>query len=166
MTPDALPTASASDALLIARWCWPGVEYREDEWGNAVEVLDCQNLFLRNDWRAIHHAERILIERGHAEAYGKALMQQDGIEIHYCDSNSMSDHEFCAEAAKLATAPLDARVRALAATIRALSPQGRPVNIECPFPSSAFIDEPLETPTGKCENVAGPDCRVEPEEGE
>lgn len=105
-----------SDALVIARWCWP----EPDEWTvsdmpwvirdtDDGQTPDCFDPSSPHD---IADAERVLIERGHAEAYGRALAFELSID-GYDDL-----WEFCAAAA---TAPLDARVKAMAATIRGLA---------------------------------------------
>jgi hypothetical protein len=121
------PPPDESDALTVAKWCWPTIGWRPGRHGDInYAAADCNlNALGSRVWSPLQDAndancaERVLIERGLASAYGKALLQQDGIEIHYCDSHSMSDPEFCAESAKLATASLDARVRAMAAVVRA-----------------------------------------------
>jgi hypothetical protein len=58
----------------------------------------------------VRNAERVLIERGHAEEYGRALIR----ELNLYPLGSDEDAALCA------TAPLDARLRAMAAVIRGL----------------------------------------------
>jgi hypothetical protein len=113
---DALDIAAESDALTIARWCWP-----EEQWHqNYANVLpstaggigfDDTSMDDPDGYFAVSDAERVVIERGHGRAYGLALLDHLDIGITaWC-----SDH-----AEVIATAPLDARMRALAATIRAV----------------------------------------------
>lgn len=133
--------ANESDALLIARWCWPKCDWTDGAW----EAGDGRDVFKDEAWRRrtyvgdhglenevevfgtrdqhasiVHAAERVLIERGHAEAYGKALWR----EIYPRGDPRVG--EFAAgllipfDVAFHATIVLDVRVRAMAAAIRAL----------------------------------------------
>lgn len=67
-------------------------------------------------------AERILIASGHAEAYGKALLVQLGMRGQEGDGSWSISMIPGVDHAKLATAPLAARVRAMVAVIRSLTP--------------------------------------------
>lgn len=104
------------DALTVARWCWP----EPDEWtvsdmpyvirdtddGRMPECFDPSSP------HDVHEAEDVLIERGHAEAYGAWLTS----ELFGRQVVNTSER-----AALIATAPLDARVKAMAAVIRWLA---------------------------------------------
>lgn len=102
-----------SDALVIARWRDPVIFRALDE-RSAKTVADTY----AESARWIAESERILIERGHGDAYGEAL----GCAL-------LAKHDpwpRCFEdIAQLATAPLGARVRAMAAVIRGLPEIGR-----------------------------------------
>lgn len=117
-----------SAALVIARWCWPELPWeqaisdvqdvRTEVAGEVQALMDCDKCGHADDrfWNAhdakdVTAAERILIERWHADAYGMALC--DDFEWVHADLSM-------AEVAKIATAPLDARVRAMAAVIEKL----------------------------------------------
>lgn len=128
-----------SDALTIARWCWPDCFWgewpsgtqaikltgRNDANGNPISIAEWwpadEDYCTRGATReSIADAERILIERGLESEYGHAI----AIELQY-DSRGSDRGMFLIEAteddfAKIATAPLAARVRAMAAVIRAL----------------------------------------------
>lgn len=115
-----------SDALTIARWCWPSIEAWVQD-GDASPACSCEKCvgfqFRSYDsddhcpsgvrWYGVAAAESILIERGLAWNYGDALAA-----ILFADprSNAM---RFSEQFTMFATAPLAARVRAMAAVIRA-----------------------------------------------
>jgi hypothetical protein len=64
----------------------------------------------------VRDAERVLIERGYGDKYGQALCGEVlGLEGAHPDNVYLPT---MADATKLATSPLDARVRAMAAVIR------------------------------------------------
>lgn len=94
-----------SAALEIMGWC--GMPAAGDGWVPSVSVP-------RDELRDRHwvtQAERVLVERGHQEAYGLALMNALGTVILTKRG-----------AAALATAPLDVRIRAILSVIRATPP--------------------------------------------
>ena len=114
--------ANESDALVIARWCWPAPDWK---WHEADDIAPagcvcCGNEFWPIEPRHVHDAESVLIERGLAAEYGHALQMQEGIDIGYCRDAPTA--EFDTEVTKVAHAPLEVRVKAMAATIRSLKP--------------------------------------------
>jgi hypothetical protein len=123
-----------SDALDIARWCWPegtwklragktglGVfAVRVDDYlrtpageSGGVPIYECsaQTTFQQGSVHDVAAAEAVVIERGLAKAYGCALLT----ELSQEQLEGFSGFE---ELARIATAPLAARVRALAAVVR------------------------------------------------
>ncbi len=118
-------TATDSDALAIARFCWPEQTwepFRDSTEAHAVNELgECAGPHFSGRTRAgLALAECALVERGHAEAYGRALVKEirwDGPEL---PAETPSGAVLFGWYAHLATAPLDARVRAMAAVIRSL----------------------------------------------
>lgn len=122
---------SDSDALTIARWCWPGRTWREGRYGvDDIGIETADGFRFKDDPKSllvtrpedVHAAERVLIERGHAEAYGLALHALVVCEQPWDGKRGIIPDITANEIAQLATAPLDARVRAMVAVIRA---QGR-----------------------------------------
>lgn len=107
-----------NDAMTIALWCWPAeVKPNMVKPKGEFSVI----VFSVDDWSeselnryGVHDAERILTERGLAEEYGRAL------ERELSDSFDDDGEPTWADSARMATAPLDARVRAMAAVIRSL----------------------------------------------
>lgn len=101
------------DALIVARWCWPGLTWCWD----VDSGLVFSSAFVQGWPRCvgeIEDAERLIMERELlAERYGRALAGELGLDC-YDDL-----WEFCAKAA---TAPLETRVRALASVIRSIKP--------------------------------------------
>ncbi len=126
--------AKESDALVVARWCWPSERWSETAYVDRDGVRRVGALqgarptrFCSEEHEDVADAERVLIERGHAEAYGRALWVEvlDDVssnEEEKADTrrSGMLDIHRGADFANLATAPLEARVRAMAATIRDL----------------------------------------------
>lgn len=113
-----------SDALLIARWCWPGRTWREGpngvddiivETDAGIRFKDDPKSFLVCRHEDVSAAESVLLSRGHAVAYGRELW----IEFVGSDADRFGVDGW-ARYAWVATAPLDCRVRALAAVIREL----------------------------------------------
>ena len=116
LTPDA--------ALIIARWCWPGRNWytiADDDGAHPIWDDPCSHcgerkrpkrtsFYIESD--DIRVAELVLIERGLAGEYGDALAEELDV---YCNHN-WEDNPSPAFA-KLATAPLDARVRAILTVI-------------------------------------------------
>lgn len=102
-----------SAALTIARWCWP-----EEYWKTYGDESDSclfgtESDFSADDWSDVNAAELVLIERGHAEAYGRALWERTADVPRNTPGMWM-------KYALIATAPLDARVRAMSAVIEKL----------------------------------------------
>ena len=86
--------------LRIARYCWPEVD------GEIGIGLRAHNpAYWPHDW--IQQAELVLIERGLAHQYGKAL------QATFTERARTKEEAV----AWIATAPLDARVRAMLAVI-------------------------------------------------
>lgn len=114
-----------SDALTIARFCWPERSWRHDTDGIApddVVISDGPEFAIYRDFTEIDDvrvAELAVIERGLAKEYGKALLVELGMRGQEGDGSWTISMLPGIDHAKLATAPLDARVRALAAVIRA-----------------------------------------------
>jgi hypothetical protein len=103
------PTTEASDAQLVAKWCWPN-----EDWQRLCAENGPDFPFR---WGGLHGAERVVIERGLAEQYGAELVAALGLFGRDVREWPVSaDGE---DFAKLATAPLEVRVRALAAVVRA-----------------------------------------------
>jgi len=111
----------ASDALTVARWCWP--EHGPWQMGTPDPLptpipMSRARWFDPERWEddrfvACHGvlaAEAALIERGLAEEYGEELC----VELF-----GMSVPSSARDACGLATAPLPARLRALASVVRA-----------------------------------------------
>ena len=95
-------------AFKIARWCWPEAANAktESDYAKKDRAIGQQ---LARDWPTIRAAELVLIERGLAEEYGRKLLDE------ICDArDTWSENE---AASLCATAPLDARCRALLAVI-------------------------------------------------
>ena len=92
-------------ALRIARWIWPTAEWQL-LCGKAHSDTHRVGLDLWS-WNGVHFAEGVLIKRGLAKAYGGALVAE---LTGQAQLDSFSGFE---EIALVATAPLDARVRAL-----------------------------------------------------
>lgn len=114
---------TVSDALTIARWCW-----RARQWSlspdNRVRtspdigspacfdpsMMDGHVSEFETEY-GVSSAEAVLIERGLAEEYGNAICVELCVEGRGKDLGT--------QCAMIATAPLAARVCALAAVIRA-----------------------------------------------
>lgn len=103
---------SDTDALLIARWAWPLIQWsiesgevRGREWLErfTIEQYDDEDCLY-----SVHAAEAVLIERGLGVGYAHELMLA---LIPSCPKGVAAIH--------YATAPLATRVRAMAAVIRA-----------------------------------------------
>jgi len=100
-------TYNESDALAIAKWCWPEVS---GEIG--INPMRAHNpAYWPHDW--VYQAELILIERGYEFEYGNELSAVLGLESSY-EGYGFED------IAMAATATLDVRVRAMAAVIKSL----------------------------------------------
>lgn len=119
-----------SDALVVCRWCWPCCEWKEapeidgeKAARHVVDYMSCKRghpmgdfTLADDDFYGVNCAERVLIERGLAEAYGRELVAELGIRTF---SGGGGWTEPWAIAVHAAAAPLDARIRALAAVVRA-----------------------------------------------
>lgn len=123
------------DALTVARWCWPeqtwGIDHKGQVYSHGVQCFSCGHIEWGKDGTKTHmlvthadiaDAERVLIERGMAEAYGFELAKTCGLCVGYAPHyRGNMERDLCLAYAKAATASLDARVRAMAATIRLLA---------------------------------------------
>ena len=111
----------SEDALDVARFCWPEHEWKSLDRGlSACRRADCRPGWNFTDyltiWRAdnredIAAAERVVVERGLGEEYGKWIAVELGPPPE-------SLERYFGYVAKIATAPLDARLRALAVVAR------------------------------------------------
>lgn len=103
--------SAADDALDVARFCWPDPSWRchhED----GVPCRDYMHWPCAFDPSSVHHiaaAERVLVERGLGEEYGREL----AFEVL---RGNVMDRWGCVLAGALA--PLDARLRAMARVVR------------------------------------------------
>ena len=124
-----------SDALVVARWCWPAIA-----WINHCGDLcsaDESRFWYFDDWDCIHDAEQIVLARGLAKQYGEALghalLDTSACLRKNCAGDRWSEWmDVCGEdLASIATAPLPARLRALANVAREnpMTPRETP----CPF---------------------------------
>ena len=120
-----------SDALIVAKWCWP-----EHDWSvMGVSPVGCKRgtdttmaYFEPKRWTTdadlrefgVIDAERVVIERGLAEAYGKELAYLAPGATETPSSRPYLTI-FYSDVAAFATATQEARVRALAAVIRNLT---------------------------------------------
>ena len=115
-----------SDALKIARFCWPGKEWRIGTVDGTLYWKDGNSFNLDaswnpNDLNEIAVAEAVLIERGLGEEYGMQLFrhtQHTAIEASYDDGRNPGVEADYHDLAMIATAPLDARVRAMVKVIK------------------------------------------------
>lgn len=101
-----------SDALTIARWCWADKPWQHfsDTACSAWTSTKSLDWMAVDSWKEIHAAER-----GLAEEYGRALYHE--LSGEDWDPGALLEF-FADQYTKTATAPLDARVRAMAAVIR------------------------------------------------
>lgn len=113
------------DAVLrIVRFCWPHGQWFMDSSVTLVafdrspvhQAKGAAGYFDPALGSSVNAAEAVLIERGHAEAYGRALLDVVATP-ELADKEGKADPALFAA---LATAPLDARVRAMAAVIEKL----------------------------------------------
>ena len=91
-------------ALRIARWMWPAAEWRS-LCGRAHSDTHRELRFDPWSWSNVHLAELALIERGLADVHGRAILSTLGF------GHGQQCHGVMAS--RIATASLDARVRAL-----------------------------------------------------
>jgi hypothetical protein len=128
-----------SDALTVARWL-PGSTPAHAL--DAEPELGIPATFDPRSWESHDHArfgvrdaERVLVERGHEEAYGKALahavlVDSPMIDRTPCGARDVWWRMSGEDAAAIAMAAPEVRVRAMAAVIRAIeATRGTP----CPF---------------------------------
>lgn len=121
-------TTEPSDALTVARWCWGDRPWHmhtsESVW--PCWHQDQESAVFCGDYGAdVAAAERILIERGHGEAYGTALIRE--IAPPWPIRGPTVSFAYLGEAAcAFATAPLAVRLRAMAEVIRHLQPKETP----------------------------------------
>lgn len=123
---------SESDALIVARWCWP--ERLWVEWGDGKQASDVTGrvdvqgnpIGACNWWPrdfeferdSFADAEQVVIARGLAERYGSALALEVLGPVWELQPGPTICNITGVEFAKLATAPLPVRLRALAAVAR------------------------------------------------
>ena len=124
-------------ALIVARWCWPEECQRNETRCDlvvsngtyALSVFDPTCFGSGNFMLDTRAAELVIIERGLAEEYGRTLAIALG--FNECGEAMMrndvcsftrTDYVNAADCALLATAPLDARIRAMLAVIQAHPP--------------------------------------------
>ena len=116
-----------NDAVLrIVRFCWPGFDPDLQPVSDGTHIIAT---FAPESWTAddfscygVRDAERILIERGHAEAYGREVFEALNSRSRYgglslCDADYEPRFDVLAQ---FITLSLDARVRAMAAVIEKL----------------------------------------------
>lgn len=124
--------SAAEDALDVARFCWPDKPWQvEDEHGDPTFVFAVWHHDVRHsdkldeaawsgeDAADIAAAERVLVERGLKNEYGRELiyaLREDG-DVHI--GRPFTDDD----ATSLATAPLDLRLRAMARVVREQQPK-------------------------------------------
>jgi hypothetical protein len=108
-------TTEPSDALTVARWCWPD----DDDWTSAWREQELGD----EDRLQISEAERILIERGHGAAYGRALWEELRSSLPDRVRAPELKEDQWEQMAAIATAPRAVRLRAMAETIRNLKPK-------------------------------------------
>lgn len=115
-----------NDALTVARWCWP--QELPDGWiwcddgTYSLAIFDPDSADCNGNDQALHgvrDAERVLIERGHADAYGKAIARELDQES-YLPGASFAVTTSWFMLAMIATLSPAARIRAMAAVIRTL----------------------------------------------
>jgi hypothetical protein len=121
-------TTEPSDALTVARFCWP-----ENTW-HATESYWCPHVarripalrssrFEADNRSHVAEAERILIERGHGAAYGRALWEELRSSLPDRVRAPELKEDQWEQMAAIATAPRAVRLRAMAETIRNLKPK-------------------------------------------
>jgi len=152
-----------SDALAVARWAWPEHQVGDgQEWvstgGFTMSVFSPSEH--TGDGFSLHgisDAERVVLARGLAEQYGRALTEQlvSGGDID-CAAFFRSLHEYV-RATMLATAPLSSRLRALAKVARE-NPgwNGHPVDV-----AKALLREMGETLSPEVEAAMRKACDEE-----
>jgi hypothetical protein len=104
------------DALTIARWCWPNLIWqgygdRGENW--AVSAKPGEPVRFSETWFEIHAAEAVALERGLGEELARELWRETSGDSYVAGGYGAAD------LARVAFAPRPARVRALAAVIRA-----------------------------------------------
>jgi hypothetical protein len=100
-------------ALVIARWCWPNEPWNLSANMRLATGAITGRPFYPDRMDDVHAAELVVIERGLAEEYGRALA------FDLWPTEPKPKFTFSIALALAATAPLDARVRALVAAIEA-----------------------------------------------
>ena len=105
-------------ALRIVRWCWPERVWVRDPDGIDPDLAysDGPPFSIYRDFTErddVAHAERVVIERGLAEDYGCALVD----ELGFGGPPGPDGPSLYEVWGKIATAPIEARVRALLAVI-------------------------------------------------
>lgn len=124
-----------SDALEIAKFCWPEQPWKDDAdsaytdeddaegytysfWGTRLDDDDDVEYQIRR--HGVASAERILVERGMAQEYALALLAHLHL-LHKHDEGWLIEEDVV----KIAMAPAEARVRAMLAVIRAAKASAR-----------------------------------------
>lgn len=111
-----------NDALTVARWCWPD-EPHNPGFRLLADKTFALSVFDPEEWEGsersqfgVRSAESVVIERGLAVQYGATLLAAlDGADLYSGGGRYDLDGYWLA---RLATAPIGARLRALAAVIR------------------------------------------------
>lgn len=111
--------SATDDALDVARFCWP---HTDSFWwdskfgrvhgagGSGPRVWDCRD---HSDFAA---AERVLVELGLGEAYGRALRL--ALLIEDAAKDRLGQYLTDGEIAAIRTAPLEVCLRAMARVVR------------------------------------------------
>ena len=102
-----------SDALKIAKWRWPKSVWDWTVYDDGSGAINREHKFDAQHHGDVHEVELVLIERGLAEQYGLYLLA----ELFGRAGVALTD--LPDRATRIATAPLDARIRALVAVIDA-----------------------------------------------
>lgn len=115
--------SAADDALDVARFCWPGEDWSIDALGRVAgpPSTDADGCIFREVWEPAAHiaaAERVLVERGLGEEYGRAL----AINVLGSSWELQPGKNLCnitgVEFAAIRTAPLKVCLRAMARVVR------------------------------------------------
>ena len=134
-------TITPEEALEIARFAWP--ENTPHFWrampGTSVALRygsATPLVFDLDDLAEVHAAELAVIERGHEDQLGMAICAEIFGRVHERDAIRIVQPVYFSDAARLATAPIDARLRALlrvAREVRCWCGSGSPADYEGPL---------------------------------
>ena len=108
-----MPDLSPAELLEIARFAWPDGHWESSEMGSLLNPIAGRTFSCRR-WQDVHAAELAVIEEGFGAQYGVALSAALNIDLDRFRTHL--------DFAKLATAPIDARLRALLRVAR----EGKP----------------------------------------